>query len=217
MEEKDVVKQIEDASNKVQMRDFEEVWSDLESRIQQENPETPKKKTNRWIYMVASFAACIIIFCSVGIPLLFKGKPEELVYYYDNLTSTTVEKTVFYNGIDNSDVNVVDLTSYDGEYILFTTEDGEVKGGWVKFNCTFGTLSYMVDLKFVSSDVQSEDEIAYDKDYDNNGATGKYLLQSTQGVINTFVASASYNSVNYTMEIMTDATDLTEFFNEFFF
>lgn len=213
MNEKEVEQQLVELAEQEEVRDFAEVWEQLEGRITPK--ETKKKKPRRFIYMVASFAMCLILCCSIGIPLLLNNPTPELVYFFENLESQETDRAGFFNGIDESSVNVVDLTRYEGKYALLVTHDGKIKGGRMEFDTIIGVSGFSLKTGFVSDDVEVNEDIVYDQTCNSNGTVVQYKQISSQNGIYVYNAFTTYQKVQYICEIMTDTQDLTIFFNEF--
>ncbi len=213
MNEKEVEQELIELAEQEEVRDFAEVWEQIESRVTPK--ETKCKKPRRILYMVASFAVCLVICCSIGIPLLLNNPPADIVYFLDNLESQNVDREDFFNGVDNSNVNVVDLSRYDGSYGLLVTDDGKIKGGKVDFDTMVGVNGFGVSVQFVSDDVKIKENVIYDQTCNANGTVIKYTQVSSQNGIYVYKTFAKYKKVQYTCEIMTDTQDLTIFFNDF--
>ena len=89
MEEKEVEKRLKESAENIEVRDFSEVWQDIEHKVQ-----PPKKR--RYVRLFSGIAAALsVIICAVFIPLFFNPAPEqsendqpddqEQVYFDDKL------------------------------------------------------------------------------------------------------------------------------------
>ena len=121
MEEKEVEKRLKESAENIEVRDFSEVWQDIEHKVQ-----PPKKR--RYVRLFSGIAAAlsIIIICAVFIPLYFNSAPEqsendqpddqEQVYFDDKLIISVVSAEDFLNQLSASSVNVVDISGYGLDY-----------------------------------------------------------------------------------------------------
>ncbi len=219
MQEKDVKNLTEEQeAEKIKnaCRSFEEVWPEIEPRMNAIEV-AQKKKRKKIIASIASLAACLVISCSISIPLVLNNNDGEMIFYHDNLIKTSVTEQQLLSGIESSTVNFVNVDRFDGYDILsYNIDTGEFKGGKITFMHTVNTSSYMVTLEFSSTDVEIEDETVYDQTCNANGVDVQYNLISAEGGIYVYKTFATYKDVNYLCEIMTDNQDLTIFFNDFF-
>ncbi len=214
MEKFDVEKELKKAVNEIEVRDFSKVWEEIKDGIK--IPNETKKKRSRWIYALASVAACLIIFCAVGLPLLLRN--NEIVYFDDDLIVVDVEEVEFWKEINSSNLNIVNLNRYNSEGVVYLlqTEKGVIKGGKISFFNDENNPVYLIGLKFNDDKVQESDEIEYNEIYSVNGANIEYKFLFEQDLTWNYIAKANYNGVNYYMEIMALSEDITPFFDEFF-
>ncbi len=217
MNEKERENLIEEAEVKKACRDFNEVWAEIEPRMEKIKM-AEKKKRKRIITSIASFAACLVICCSVSIPIILKNRQDDIIYYFDNLTKIDKTEQQFNEDIINSGVDFVDFERFNGEtYTVFVTDEGEVKGGMTKFTHITNSASYLIVIEFATTDVEAgEDTKDYDQSCIANGVEIKYKQISSNSGIYKYKTFATYKDVNYLCEIMTDTQDLTIFFNDFF-
>ncbi len=219
MQEKDVKNLTEEQeAEKVKnaCRSFEEVWPEIEPRMNAIEV-AQKKKRKKIIASIASLAACLVISCSISIPIVLNNQQGELVYYYDNLTKSNGTAQQFLTGIESSNVDFVNFNRFDSyDILLYTTDSGEFKGGKVAFMHTVNASSYMLTLEFASTDVVLDEKDEYAQTCNANGVDVQYNLISAEGGIYVYKTFATYKDVNYLCEIMTDNQDLTIFFNDFF-
>ncbi len=213
---------LKEETQKIELRDFSQVWSEIQDRIEEPQVEQEKPVKTRikrfWATLMSGVAACLILVCAVCIPLMLNKPDDPMVFYVDELTQTAVSENQFYSDITSSGIAVVDLTRYTGQgFRIIKTSDNFIKGGKIEFFKEVNTSAYLIDLKFYSNDVVvSEDTIVYDLTYTVNGATIEYTLTSDDGGFWIYDVKANYNSVNYFMNITALNQDVTLFFNEFF-
>ncbi len=216
MKKTDVEKKLIEKANEVKMRDFEDIWQEIKGEVAVE--VQPKKNKNRkWLYSLASLAACLILFCCVGIPLLLNNQNNDIVYFDNELTKTNVEKLEFFEQIENTKMKVVSLKRYNGEgFYIYKTSKGVVKGGNIEFVAELNSQVYLVGLKFYSLDVKEKEEISYPTKYNTpSGASLQYTVTDIGGAYNCD-AKGTFNSVNYYFTITATSETVTPFFDEFF-
>ncbi len=219
MEKIDVEQQLKEASEQVEMRDFSEIWGEIKGDIENSTPaKAVKKKKPKWIYSLASIAACLVLFCAVGLPIILTNPKEEIVFFWDELTQEKVLEEEFLTGVENSSLDTVNLRRYKSQEntYLLKTEDGIVKGGRIIFLDDENSPLFYVELTFTSTDVKNGEVIEYNKTYSVNGANIEYKLAGDNTGL--CYAKGTFNSVVYYFDITPASadTDVTTFFDSFF-
>ena len=130
MQDKEIEKILQEKAEKVEMREFSQVWQEIKGEMQ----EPEKKKTfgfKRWFpIFLAPFLA---VFCIVFTPILIKQltpvPPKEELFFSDELTSQSVSETEMLSGLSQANIVHVDLSEYIVENCsLYITDQNKVKG-----------------------------------------------------------------------------------------
>ncbi len=216
MKKNNVEKQLKKAVRQTKMKDFSQVWQEIEGEIEPA-VAVPKKRPRKWIYSLASLATCVILFCSIGLPLILKNRPSDMVFFADELVYEDANKIDFFEKIGEANISIIELGSFSGEgYRLLKTNKNKVKGGTFMFFDNGSSPRFWVELKFTTTDVKEKEEIEYNENYSTNGVDVQYKYLDNLNSTWHYTAKATYNSVIYYFEISALTQDVTPFFNEFF-
>ncbi len=217
MEEKDIEELLQQSADSVEMRDFSEVWKNIQGEVTSARPQ--RRRLPKWVAALASSAAAVALISAITLPIvLCQGEP---VYFWDELNSNSVSAEEFYNDIESSEVNCVDLRRYvASSCILYQTQEGVVKGGKAQLTDSQSAPTFVMFIKFYESSVEVDNgDIVYDTSYiTSNGANVEYVLKTSQPEYSYYVYDmmANYNAVNYYMEYTCFTEDVTSFLDSFF-
>ncbi len=215
MKEQDIKAKLQQSADAIEVRDFSEVWADIEGKVVS---ACPKRRMPKWATALLSSVAAIALISAITLPIVLQG---ETVYLFDELNTKTVEVDEFFLRLNSSEVKCVDLTRYQASSTtIYQTEDEVVKGGKVDLKDSQDAPTFMMTLKFYDSSVQLENlDVVYDTSYtSSNGAVVEYVLKTAMPDYNYYVydMQASYRSVNYYMEYTCFTEDVTPFLDSFF-
>lgn len=225
MEEKEVEKRVKESAENIEVRDFSEVWQDIEHKVQ-----PPKKR--RYVRLFSGIAAALsVIICAVFIPLFFNPAPEqsdnsqpgeqpEQIYLEDELFVTNVSSEEFLSQLSASSVNLVDISNYAilSSY-LYKSTDQKVLGGIVELTDDLDNPTFFLALQIYHQSVQSSrPTIKYDYNYTVEGTVIEYRVKevSPEDGGYTYDIKAKYLQTNYYMEYTCFSEDITSFLTDFF-
>ena len=234
MTDREIEQKIQESADKIELRSFDEVWQEIEPRI----TEKPKKSTIKWRRWVPIVAACVCVGVAVGITLPFfnlsdtvdggsssssssqlssYSSSEEIRYLDTELERKEVQRTGFFTGVEQSDLDVIDLSSFEFlSSALYYDNQEDTKGGFVEaYKEQAGVVHYFL-LDFYDTSVEFSDV---------NFSNCNLLYTTQQGVAvnykynqlnNVYFISAEYKNINYYMKYTYGGGEITEFFEEFF-
>lgn len=219
MQDKEIEKILQEKAEKVEMREFSQVWQEIKGEMQ----EPEKKKTfgfKRWFpIFLASFLA---VFCIVFTPILIKHltpvPPKEELFFSDELTTQGVSETEMFSGLSQAKIFHVDLSQYlIDSCTLYLTDQNKVKGA--TFNMySNGVVSCLALIKLYdkSVDLKLNFSYLYDQTYKVNSTDVKYKFVEESGELYRYNFYAKHNSVQYVIEYSGVTDNLIDFLNEFF-
>ena len=219
MEKKEVEEILREKSDEIEETpDFNKIWEKIQPRIEKE-----KKRRFVWRRILLPVACCAVV---LGITLPFvlpqlihnePTTPPPVLYLNDDLQNVIVEEAEFHQAIQNSDVQVVDLTRFKLDVCsVFKTETGVVKGGNADFMDSQESPTCVINLDFYGNDVQvsNTNQIVYDTFYTTqSGAVIEYKFDQE---LSQYHIKAEYNSVQYFMDYTGVNETVTQFFENFF-
>lgn len=224
MTNKEIEQKIQESADNIEMRNFEEIWGEIGPQITAESRKKPIK-WKKWMPIAASFL-CITVAGSIALPFILpnvfsKGNnsssSDEIRYLDSELEKMIVQKSEFFIYIEQSDLEIVDLTSF--EFLnssIYHTKDDETKGGYVEaYKEQAGIMHYLI-LNFYDTSVEYSDLnfSDFDLSYKTQMGVGiDYKYSEKQGL---YYAQAEYKNVNYYMQYTPGGGEITEFFEEFF-
>lgn len=230
MEEKEVEKRLKESAENIEVRDFSEVWQDIEHKVQ-----PPKKR--RYVRLFSGIAAALsVIICAVFIPLFFNPAPEqsdnsqsdnnqtveppEQIYLEDELFIVEVNSEEFLSQLSESSVNLVDISNYviSSSYLHKTT-DQKVLGGRVELTDDLDNPTFFLALQIYHQSVQSSrPTVDYDYNYTVEGTVIEYRVKEVSPEDGGYIydIKAKYLQTNYYMEYTCFSEDITSFLTDFF-
>ena len=226
MEEKEVEKRLKESAENIEVRDFSEVWQDIEHKVQ-----PPKKR--RYVRLFSGIAAAlsIIIICAVFIPLFFNPAPEqadnsqpgeqpEQIYLEDELFVTNVDSEEFLTQLFTSSVNVVDISGYviSSSY-LYKAADQKILGGHLELTDNLDNPTFFLAVQMYHQSVQSSrPTVDYDYNYTVEGTVIEYRVKEAYPEEGVYIydIKAKYLQTNYYMEYTCLSEDITSFLTDFF-
>ena len=224
MANKEIEQKIQESADNIEMRDFDEIWSEIGSQI---TAESKKKriKWKRWMPIAASFL-CVAVAGAVALPFILpnlqnggvdSSSSEEIRYLDAELEKKIVQRTEFFSFIGQSDLELVDLSSFEFLNLsIYQTLNNITKGGYVEaYKEQAGIVHYFI-LNFYDISVEYSDHNFSDFDLSYTTKTGvgiDYKYNSQYGV---YYIQAEYKHIDYYMQYTPGGGEITEFFEEFF-
>ncbi|MBQ7370234.1 MAG: hypothetical protein IJW58_04585 [Clostridia bacterium] len=218
MEREEIEKKLQEKANETKIPDFESVWEKIEPRITEQ-----KKEPTRWRKFIRPLAvtfACVAITCGIVLPIVLQKPPVDpppVYYLNDDLTSVSTVESELLNALQNSTIQVVDLSRFklDRCFIL-KTDNGIVKGGRADFLDNQENPTCLIQLKFYDKDVQVSDNHYENLESSYVTQSGAIIEYKHESAFNKFYIKAEYKTVQYFMEYMGATETVTQFFETFF-
>ena len=215
MTNKEIEQKLQESADKVEVRDFDEIWQEIGPRIVAEQKKR-RIRWRRWLPIAASFLA-VAVTAAIVLPQVVNGNDEEIRYLDSELEKKVVDKTDFFTYIDQSDLEIVDLSSFEFlRSTIYHTDDEQIKGGAVEaYKEQAGNVHYFI-LYFYDTSVEFSDinfsncDVSY---ITKQGVNIDYKYNQTD---NFYFATAEYKNVDYYMQYTPGGGEITEFFEEFF-
>ncbi len=217
MQDKELEKILQEKADKIEMREFSEVWDKLKDKVA---PEKKEKKSILKNKFFLAFVPSLLAICIILTPFLFfkPTQPQEKIYLDDELTLVSVTKQEAFDGLLNANINHVDLNDYIF-YItsLCYTEKMEVKGAYFEFyNENPSTFFAKMKLCDKSVDLNLDIEALYDTNCKVNSANVFYKFKSADSGFYEYSVYATHNKVKYLIEYSGMTDNLMEFLTDFF-
>lgn len=226
MEDKDIEQKLKEGADNIEVRDFSLVWNDIESKI-----VPPKKKRFHWVPLVAT-AASIVFMGSIIIPIALQqndnssganqsSNSSAQVYFSDELLLLETTTEEFFNRLNLSEINIVDVNDYViSSAYLFKTPEQIVKGGRIELTDDLDLATFYLAVDFYDESIKIDKllNIQYDSNYTVNDTTVQYRIKECypEDGIYIYDIKANFNSVNYFMEYTCFIEDIKPFLDEFF-
>lgn len=136
----------------------------------------------------------LIIFLSIFIPISLR-KSEPVYFGPNDLISEFVAEDVFFDEIENSKIDIVDLSKYYCEELtLLKSLSGEVQGGKFSLNDEEGL--YLVYVSFYSNSViVPEDDFSESEKYELANTEIFYIMFNYCGDVSNVLIQDSYFSL----------------------
>ncbi|MBE5734482.1 MAG: hypothetical protein E7347_05490 [Clostridiales bacterium] len=217
MQDKELEKILQEKADKIEMREFSEVWDKLKDKVA---PERKEKKSIFKNKFFLAFVPSLLAICIILTPFLFfkpTPTPEE-VFYSDELNLVSVTKQEAFDGLLNANITHVDLSGYVFyDTSLYYTEKMEVKGAYLEFyNENPSTFIAKMDLYDKSVDLNLDIEALYDTNCNVNSANVFYKFKSADSGFYEYSVYATHNNVKYVIEYSGITDNLMEFLTDFF-
>lgn len=224
MTNKEIEQKIQESADKIEMRNFEDIWEEIGPQIAAESRKKPIK-WKKWMPIAASFL-CITVAGSIALPFILpsvfnKGNnsssSDEIRYLDTELEMRVVQSADFFKAIQDSNLEVVNLSSFNflTSYIYHLSND-ETKGGYVEaYKEQAGIMHYLI-LNFYDTSVEYSDPNFSDFDLFYTTKMGLNIDYKHSQEYDVYYAQAEYKNVNYYMQCTSGGGEITEFFEEFF-
>lgn len=224
MTNKEIEQKIQESVDNIEMRSFDEIWQEISPQITAEQKKR-NVKWKRWMPIAASFLGVLLV-GAAALPFILpnlqngggdSSSSEEMRYLDSELERTAVEKTEYFMLIEQSNMSVVDLSSFEflSSFVYHTTNK-ETKGALIEaYKEQAGIVHYFM-LKFYDSSVEcSEPNFSnFDLSYTTKiGLTIDYKYSEKYGA---YYIQTEYKNVDYYMQYTLGGGEITEFFEEFF-
>ena len=213
MTNKEIEQKLQESADKVEVRDFDEIWQEIGPRIA---AEQKKRRVRWWLPIAASFLA-VAVTAAIVLPQVLKGQDEEIRYLDSELEKKVVDKTEFFTYIDQSDLGIVDLSSFEFlRSAIYHTDEQQIKGGFVEaYKEQAGVVHYVI-LDFYDTNVEFSD-IKFSNCYLSYATKqGVHIDYKYSEEDNVYFVTAEYKNVDYYMKYTPNGGEITEFFEEFF-
>ena len=216
MQDKELEKILQEKADKIEMREFSEVWDKLKDKVV---PERREKKSILKNKFFLAFVPSLLAICIILTPFLFfkpTPTPEE-VFYSDELTLVSVTKQEAFDGLLNANITHVDLSRYVFyDTSLYYTENLEIKGAYLEFyNENPSTFFAKMKLYDKSVDLKINTSL-YDTNCKVNSANVFYKFKSADSGFYEYSVYATHNKVKYVIEYSGITDNLMEFLTDFF-
>ncbi len=238
MTNEELEQKLQEAANEIEPRDFDEIWREIEPIVTKPPQEKKKFFWKRWTPLFATLGVAII--CAVAIPVaLSQGDntgnssqssetesadsdislPPEEVYLEDELFTSLVTETEFYQYIGQTDMQLLDLTKFTATSCFISkTGDDIVKGGALELLDNADAPTCVIALKFYDKNIEVSEgtNVSYNANYTTeSGAVVAYTCSEVNGAIK-YYAKAEYKDLQYYLEYTTVADEGTAFFDTLF-
>lgn len=218
MQKKEIEKVLQEKADKIEMREFSQVWDEIKGEIN--SPEKKKIRWKKWLPMAC--ASAVLVVCVVLLPFLIDTSskpipPAEEVYYADVLEKQDVLESEMLEGLVQAGISHVELDEYTlGECGLLITEDNKIKGASTNIYNNPTTFFAKVDIYDKSVDLKINLVATYDAQCKVNSTDVYYKLKQESGGMYEYIAYAVHNKVQYAIEYTGFSDNLIEFLNDFF-
>lgn len=221
MSDKEIEQKIKESIQQIEVRKFDEVWQDIQPKIE-EKPTQRSWSFQHWMPVAAS-VLCVVIVASVALPnLLPRGdngisSSDDIRYLDTELEKKKVDSAEFYTRIAQSDLEVVDLSTFEIFSASIYQDIAEITmGGYVEAYKQQGDIAHYFKLNFYDIKVETSDKAFSDLDLSYTTVHGAIIEYKFMQLDSVYFISATYKNINYYMEYTYGGGDITEFFEEFF-
>lgn len=217
MQEKDIEKILQEKADKIEMREFSQVWDEIKGEITQ--PEKKKIRWKKWLPM--AFASAVLVVCIALSPIIINAlkpaPPAEEVFFADVLTTQDVLKEEMLDGLVQAEIMHVSLSEYGVDNCkLLITEDNKIKGASLMLYNNPTTFFGNLEIYDKTVDLRIKTDKSYDTQCKVNSADVYYKLKRASGGMYEYSVYAVHNKVQYVIEYTGFSDNLTEFLNDFF-
>ena len=224
MTNKEIEQKIQESADNLEMRSFDEIWQEIGPQITAEQKKR-NVKWKRWMPLAASFLGVVLV-GAAALPFILpnlqngggdNSSSEEMRYLDSELEKRIVQRTEFFTYMEQSDLGIVDLSSF--EFLnssVYHTIGDQIKGGYIEaYKEQSGIVHYFI-LTFYDTDVEYSDHNFSDFNLSYTTKQGilidyKYIEED-----NVYFVTTEYKSINYYMQYTLGGGEITEFFEEFF-
>ena len=215
MTNKEIEQKLQESADKVEVRDFDEIWQEIGPRIVAEQKKR-RIRWRRWLPIAASFLA-VAVTAAIVLPQVVNGNDEEIRYLDSELEKKVVDKTDFFTYIDQSDLEIVDLSSFEFlRSTIYHTDDEQIKGGAVEAYKEEAGIVHYFTLIFYDASVEVSDANFSKLDLSYTTETGLHIDYKYNQLNGIYFVATEYKNVDYYMQYTPGGGEITEFFEEFF-
>lgn len=214
---------------------FQERWDAIESELDFDNCENKvveekasilvglgvdsnscndRPPINKKSVFILTFV-CLILVLAIILPICL-NKKEQSYFSPTDLVGEVVTEDEFYEGIEKSGINLVDLTKYQcQEFSLLKTNSGEIHGGNLSINDDI--KNEIVKVSFFSKFVSVPNYDFTDPEICKlNNLEIQYKKIDNEEDVVQYKAYAKYREVTYKLDYYCLTDNLLDFFNNFF-
>ncbi len=229
---KEIEKIIKDSADKVQTRDFSEVWQSVRGKLQDDvAPEESKRvsvpvKKNKFRWLPACLAGFAAALVCIIVPIAVQNadKPNPTVPTYireDQLVVEEVTYSAFLSSLEQAEIDHVDFSDYEISTcnLWYTSDTREIKGGTIGFTDNALDPSFFVALRLYTEDVKVEAENAtFEHSATIAGEKVFFHLRSSEpdGGAYIYDVKANVNNVNYLINHTGYSENIEPFLLELF-
>ena len=212
MQDKELENLLQEKSDKVEMREFSQVWNEIKGEI--EEPKPQKKLV--WKKLIPALASAFLVLCIVLSPIIINElKPAPEVFFSEELNKQIVSETEMFDGLSQANIIHVDLSEYSFvNTFLYYTEDLKVKGASLDLynnNCFA-----IMNLYDSSVDLNLDLESLYDSSYRVNSTNVLYKFKQENAGLYEYDVYAVHNKVQYVIVYKGIENNIISFLNDFF-
>lgn len=222
------------SAENIELKPFSERWQVIKDRLefdsgekvvvkervpalalQNNTNESKKSNVNTKKIIILSICLFFIIFLAIVIPISLRNN-EPTYFGPTDLIHETVDEATFFEHINKSKIDIVDITNYEcDDYTLFKTDTGEIQGGAFLINDEENAA--LINVNFYSSVViiPQDDFIKSDKYNINNTEIFYYRLEDNIDLFE-YEVLANHKNVTYELKYLSVSDNILEFFNKFF-
>lgn len=219
MDDKEIEQKLKESAQKIKAKDFEERWATISERIDADQSQdggdevqsavlvtsantvhTVNSLRKKFLFAFCGIVAAIAICLAIVLPIVLGKDKGQKYYYILNLTNESVSESEFFDGIEQSDLTLFDLTDFELDtFSLYYTADGGLAGGGVEV--IDESLEIFAKLVFYTNNVRSDFEVGTDySEYVVNGYNVNYKTENAE-VFYTTKAKATKGSMVYELTI----------------
>ncbi len=218
MQDKELEKLLQEKADKTEMREFSQVWEEIKGEIVSPKPKR-EFRWKKWFPMI--MASTVLVICLALSPLIINiltpNKPQEEVFFTEELIRETVTEEEMLNGLSTAQMMHIDLSSYivDG-CKLFLTEKNQVKGASFSFYNYPTTFIANIRIYHKSVDLNLDTDLLQGTIHTVGSTNIRYKFKQENDGIYKYNIYAVHNSVQYLIEYTGLSDNLIDFLNEFF-
>ena len=153
MEDKEIEQLLKESADKIKMKDFSERWEEIRDRLDfpqsaevtVESGETVLATSSnvnmtqhtmrkKVLYSLCTVFLLIVICLAVVLPLTLNRNSERKYLTWSDLTEHNVSESEFFDGLEKSNLKIVDFAKYQIEqYFLYYSPEEVLVGGSLEF------------------------------------------------------------------------------------
>ena len=186
MQDKELEKLLQEKADKTEMREFSQVWEEIKGEIVSPKPKR-EFRWKKWFPMI--MASAVLVICLALSPLIINmltpNKPQEEVFFTEELNSEIVTEEEMLNGLQQGQILHVDISKYlISDTMLFLTEKNQVKGASFSFYNDPTTFLAEMRIYHKSVDLNLDTDILQWTIYTVGSTNIRYkFLQESEGLM----------------------------------